>query len=83
MDACTAPVRYAGPDTGGGTITGTCTDQAGNQASATFPLKYDSTPPSISDVVTSVATTGVTVKWRRSGGATSTVLRAPGRGRRR
>ena len=81
IDACTAPVRYAGPDTGGGTITGTCTDQAGNQASATFPLKYDSTPPSISGVVTSVATNGVTVKWRRSGGTTSTVLRAPGRGR--
>jgi hypothetical protein len=28
-----------------------------------------------------VATNGVTVKWRRSGGTTSTVIRAPGRGR--
>ena len=81
MDACTAPVRYAGPDTGGGTITGTCTDQAGNQASATFALKYDSTPPSISGVATSVAAGGVTVKWQRSGGTTATVLRAPGRGK--
>ncbi len=80
MDACTAPVRFAGPDTAGGTITGTCTDQAGNQASATFALKYDSTPPKISGVVTSVAAGAVTVKWQRSGGTTATVLRAPGRG---
>jgi hypothetical protein len=81
IDSCTAPVRYAGPDTSTGTISGTCTDQAGNQSSATLPLKYDSTPPRISDVATSVASGRVTVKWRSSGGLAATVLRAPGRGR--
>jgi len=81
IDSCTAPVRYAGPDTAAGTITGTCTDQAGNQASATLALKYDATPPQISDVAASVAGGGVTVKWRSSGGTNAVVLRAPGRGR--
>ncbi len=81
LGTCTTPVRYAGPDTAAGTVTGTCSDQAGNQATATFPLRYDTTPPQISDVVTSVANGGVTVKWRRSGGTNATVLRAPGRGR--
>jgi hypothetical protein len=80
IDACTGKVRYAGPDTAAGVINGACTDQAGNQGSVGFPLKYDSTPPQISDVATSVADGEVTVKWQRSGGTTSTVLRAPGRG---
>ena len=81
IDACTGKVRYAGPDTATGVINGACTDQAGNQGSVGFPLKYDSTPPQISGVATSVADGDVTVKWQRSGGTTSTVLRAPGRGR--
>ena len=80
IDSCTAPVRYAGPDTAAGTISGTCSDQAGNQTSATFALKYDTTPPRITDVATSVSDNGVTVKWRQSGGTNATVLRAPGRG---
>ena len=57
IGTCTAPVRYAGR-TRGGSVAGSCIDQAGNQASATFALKYDTTPPKISDVVTSVATLG-------------------------
>jgi len=80
IDACTAPVRYAGPDTASGAISGTCSDEAGNQASTAFALKYDTTPPRITDVGTSVTDNGVTVTWRLSGGTTATVLRAPGRG---
>jgi hypothetical protein len=80
IDSCTAPVRYAGPDTASGAITGTCTDQAGNQSSTTFALKYDTTAPRITGVATSVTDNGVIVKWN-TGGAITTVLRAPGRGR--
>ena len=80
IDSCSASVRYAGPDTDAGTVNGTCTDQAGNQGSGGFQLKYDSTPPRISGVATSVTGGAVTVKWQRAGGTTSTVLRAPGRG---
>ena len=30
------------------TLAGTCTDNAGNSASASITIKYDSTPPSVS-----------------------------------
>lgn len=42
---------YAGPDTASTTVNGTCTDNAGNRAGGTSPaFKYDSTPPTISNV---------------------------------
>jgi len=49
LAGCTS-TSYGGPDTGGVSFTGTCTDQAGNvSGSATSPtIKYDATPPSIS-----------------------------------
>jgi hypothetical protein len=44
-------VNYAGPDTNGTTVNGTCTDKAGNRAGGTSPsFKYDSTPPTLSNV---------------------------------
>jgi hypothetical protein len=39
---------YSGPDAGGTSISGTCTDVAGNSASGTVSLKYDATPPQLS-----------------------------------
>ncbi len=82
--SCTPPVRYKGPDNGAATLTGSCTDQAGNTATATFALKYDSTPPHVSDVATSVAGDAVTVSWQRSKDTTiATVLRSPGRGKQK
>jgi hypothetical protein len=44
--SCTAAVTYSGPDTGGATRSGTCSDQAGNSASASVLLRYDTTAPS-------------------------------------
>jgi hypothetical protein len=44
--SCTSST-YGGPDTSGTTVTGTCTDNAGNSASASLPLQYDSTPPTV------------------------------------
>jgi hypothetical protein len=79
--SCSDPVRYHGPDNGSVTLTGTCTDQAGNQSSASYTFKYDTSPPKVSDVTTSLAGGAVTVSWQLSKDATSaTVLRAPGRG---
>jgi hypothetical protein len=48
--ASCASGSYAGPDTGGTTVRGTCTDRAGNvsSGSASASFKYDSTPPSVS-----------------------------------
>jgi hypothetical protein len=45
--SCTT-TSYAGPDAGSTSAAGTCKDNAGNvSAPASFPLKYDATPPSI------------------------------------
>jgi hypothetical protein len=45
IDSCTAPVPYAGPDTAGTSLAGSCVDHAGNRASAAFALEYDGTAP--------------------------------------
>jgi large repetitive protein len=43
--SCPNSATYNGPDNAGASLGATCTDQAGNSASASFALKYDSTPP--------------------------------------
>jgi hypothetical protein len=46
--SCTT-ASYSGPDAGSASVSGTCTDVAGNvSAPAPFALKYDATPPSVS-----------------------------------
>lgn len=44
IDSCTS-ATYGGPDTGDGSVSGTCKDKAGNTGSASLALKYDATPP--------------------------------------
>jgi hypothetical protein len=46
VDACTT-LTYAGPDSGAGSLTGTCIDKAGNVGSLGYGLKYDATSPSV------------------------------------
>jgi len=46
VDTCSAPTDYNGPDNGGASVSGTCTDKAGNTApTVTFPFEFDATPP--------------------------------------
>jgi large repetitive protein len=48
IDSCTAPT-YAGPDSATASLTGTCTDLAGNVGSPLgYGLKYDGTAPTVS-----------------------------------
>ena len=47
LAGCSAP-SYAGPDSGSATVGATCSDRAGNSATATMSLRYDSTAPSVS-----------------------------------
>ena len=54
VSSCTAPVSYAGPDSAKATITGGCVDAAGNRASASASLQYDSTAPKLANVAVSV-----------------------------
>lgn len=44
--SCTS-ATYSGPDTSGTTINGSCTDNAGNTANASYGLKFDATPPTV------------------------------------
>jgi len=45
--SCTAPQRFTGPSTASTALAGTCTDTAGKTASASFPFRYDATPPAL------------------------------------
>ena len=44
IESC-PPVTYSGPDAVDATVVGRCIDNAGNQASRPFPLRYDATGP--------------------------------------
>src|SRR5215211_3920480 len=46
--SCDANVPYSGPATNAHSISGSCSDEAGNSASDTFSFKYDATAPTIS-----------------------------------
>jgi hypothetical protein len=46
LAGCTS-ATYSGPDGGSASVSGSCTDKAGNTASASFGLKYDATPPAV------------------------------------
>jgi hypothetical protein len=77
--SCTS-TSYKGPDTTDTTITGGCTDHAGNHADGdAFHLKYDSTPPTIKDVAVTSNDKFVALTWNASADATSlSVTRTPG-----
>jgi hypothetical protein len=47
IDTCSGSTTYSGPDSGSASVVGSCRDKAGNSASATFALKYDATPPTV------------------------------------
>ena len=45
--ASCSSAEYSGPDSGTTSVSGSCTDNAGNSRSTGFELKYDGTPPSV------------------------------------
>ena len=72
-------VAYAGPDNTNATVTGTCSDNAGNVASVTKTLKYDATPPKIKKFDLKARKGGAQLLWRGSADVKSVeLLRAPG-----
>ncbi len=61
-----ATMRYAGPNSAGASVTGSCTDRAGNVATLAVPLRYDFKPPPVK----ARATTGdgfVSLHWLSGG----------------
>ena len=45
FDVCDPAKSYSGPDSASTSVSGTCTDKAGNTGSAAYGLKYDATAP--------------------------------------
>jgi hypothetical protein len=79
ISSCTSG-RYAGPDTTAGLIAGSCTDNAGNHAPASFAFKYDATPPSIFAVTAVHGNRSAQISWRKSSDTKLVeVFRTPGR----
>ncbi|MDQ3707570.1 MAG: hypothetical protein M3437_20545, partial [Chloroflexota bacterium] len=51
IDSCSDDRVYDGPDSGTASVSGTCTDNAGNQSdSDTFNFKYDDTAPALTSL---------------------------------
>ena len=61
---CDSPVAYTGPDSATASVTGHCTDSAGNQGTGTLNFKYDGTAPTAALSVT--AGTAGTNGWYTS-----------------
>ena len=59
-------VTYSGPDGAAAQVTGSCRDVAGNVGTASFPLKFDATPPSITDAAAAAGNASVVLSWRPS-----------------
>jgi hypothetical protein len=79
--SCTATESYSGPDVASGQVSGSCVDKAGNASAAAFPFRYDSKPPTLTDVAAAIGNGTVTLSWKDSADTASvTVLRSPGRG---
>jgi hypothetical protein len=79
--ASCSTVTYAGPDTSSTTVNGSCSDNAGNSTGATSPaFKYDSTPPTLTNVGTDWDDGTATLSWTASADTKEIDIdRAPGK----
>jgi hypothetical protein len=48
IDACTPQQSYSTPDSANASVTGSCSDRAGNSTTRAFGFRYDGTPPATS-----------------------------------
>ena len=62
IHSCTS-AGYAGPDTAGVVLPGSCRDVAGNVGQGSFALNYDATPPSAPDVTAVPNNHRVKLSW--------------------
>ncbi|HEX4011046.1 MAG TPA: hypothetical protein VHX62_13600, partial [Solirubrobacteraceae bacterium] len=79
--SCTAPEAYGGPNTAGLTVSGTCTDNAGKTAPASYTLAYDASPPAVS-AAADAGDSVINVNWQASSTpaplASVEIARSPG-----
>jgi hypothetical protein len=73
--SCTS-VPYFGPDAVGVSLSGSCTDRAGNAGpSLPFVFNYDATPPVLADLRAAPDDEGARLAWQASGATRVTVMR--------
>lgn len=66
LGSCTAPARYAGPDSADVSLAGSCRDVAGNAApEQRFAFRYDATAPRLRQVKARVAAGIARVGWQK------------------
>ena len=84
LATCEAAKTFKGPDGPKDRVTGTCRDKAGNTASGSVDLHYDSAGPRLARLAAEVGNQSVTLSWRRPTDLTSVqIVRRPGRGKAR
>ncbi len=77
VESCSSG-KYGGPDAQGASVSGSCTDKAGNSAGASYSLRYDSSPPKVKDVTVVPGNEKATVRWKASPDVAGvTVTRVP------
>jgi hypothetical protein len=47
LGPCSSPATYSGPDSGSASVSGSCTDGAGNTGSGSIQFPYDATAPTV------------------------------------
>jgi hypothetical protein len=66
VDGCSS-ASYSGPDNGSASVSGSCTDKAGNTGGASYGFKYDSTPPQLGGLSITPGNRRLGVRWQLSG----------------
>jgi hypothetical protein len=78
IGSCTQ-ATYAGPDSPNTSVSGSCRDIAGNQAAATYALKYDATPPTLGQLRVKPGNRKAHLRWKAPDDVSAVVLvRSPG-----
>jgi hypothetical protein len=77
--SCTS-TTYQGPDSGAAAVPGGCTDQAGNSASTSAQLAYDSTPPVLQKLREESTAAADALSWESSSASDRIVVRRSIRG---
>lgn len=81
IGSCSQPVTYSRPEGATAAVPGTCSDAAGNSASTSFTLRYDSTAPRLADLSVELGNGSAVLRWKAPPDLTDVAVeRSPGRG---
>jgi hypothetical protein len=77
LDACSQGT-YAGPDNPNASVSGFCRDRAGNVGPASYALKYDATPPTVTLFRVAPGNRKAKLDWNVKDASSIQVVRTPG-----